>query len=690
MRLRIITIAVLVLVAIPCSPAFSAPRTPDDPYFDKLWYLQHINVTEAWNTSLGFEGIIVAVIDSGVDMDHPDLAPNIWRNTGEVAGDNIDNDGNGYVDDVYGWDFVSNDNDPQPEVISGNPIGVSHGTISAGIIAAKGDNNEGVVGVTWQTSIMPIRALDSDGVGDPVDVVRAVEYAVNNGAKVINLSFAGPVYNDLLKIALRRAYNAGVFVVAAAGNAQAGGEAINLDRNPLYPICLDMDSSENFIYGVAAVDHTDRRADFSNYGASCVDGSAPGTRIITTLYQDDGSADFSEYYGGYFNGTSVAAPIVSGVAALLKSLNPRLTPKQVTNIFTRSAFDINELNPGFFGKLGRGRIEAARALQIAGESAKQILEPVVSTKFLLPPDSTGRLIVTAPGQGRKADIRIFTEDGLFVRNFDAYPESFRGGASLAVAQFGGNSRQTIVTGAGPGGSPQVRVFNINTQAIGGFYAYDPAFTGGVDVAVGDLDGDGEDEIVTGAGPGGGPHVRIFTSHGDVAGGFFPFDEDLRGGVDVTVGDLDGDGIHEIIAGGGRGPVTAVRILRKDGSVISEFLPFGASYRGGALVRAVDIDGDGIHEIEVNRPDGNGGEVRIFTAEGDELFRFDPSESDLARVAGSAAGDMSRSSLKLVFGGSNGSGPVVTPYSSRLGSPARFYAYESGFMGGVHAETIILE
>jgi hypothetical protein len=182
---------------------------------------------------------------------------------------------------------------------------------------------------------------------------------------------------------------------------------------------------------------------------------------------------------------------------------------------------------------------------VAGRG-RQAEAPSIPTSALLPPGASSRLIITAPASGRNAEVRMFTEDGLFVRSFMAYPAGFRGGMTLATGDFDGNGRRSIVTGAGAGGSPHVRIFDGNTRVIGGFMAYDDRFVGGVRVATGDLDGDGIDEIVTGAGPGGGPHVRIFSARGRSLGGFFAADARLRRGVEVSVADVDGDGRNEIL------------------------------------------------------------------------------------------------------------------------------------------------
>jgi subtilisin family serine protease len=539
-------VAAAVIAALFAFPAqAAAPRQPNDVFYKEQWQLRFIGAPEAWTATLGLETVPVAVIDSGVDIDHPDLKDNIWRNPGETPGDGIDNDGNGYIDDVHGWDFVDDDNDPRPDTVKEySMVGANHGTVTAGLIAARGDNGIGIAGVTWQTAIMPLRVLDGRGNGDTKRIVRAVDYAVRSGAKVINLGFVGGGYSEELKDALRRAYDAGVFIVAAAGNASESGSAADLDKNPLYPICLDRDADENFIYGVAATDDKDRKAPFSNYGAGCVDGSAPGTRIISTQLYRPGHPDFGKPYGGFYNGTSVSAPLVSGVAALMRSLDRNLTPKQITNILTETGVKVDDTNPEFFGKLGRVRIDAAKA--VAAVAALRAPGPApAATASLLPRDASG-VVVAAPGPGRAPEVRMFTEQGIFVRGFLAFDAGFRGGVSVAGGNFDGTAAQSIVAAAGPGGGPHVRVFDVNTRAIGGFFAYDQRFRGGVNVAVGDVDGDGRDEIITGAGPGGGPHVRVFAPDGTPKGGFFAYDPRFRGGVRVSAMDLDGDGRAEIV------------------------------------------------------------------------------------------------------------------------------------------------
>jgi hypothetical protein len=667
------------------TPFSAAARIPNDTYFDQLWQLQHVGITDAWDLSLGMETVPIAVIDSGVDLGGRRIIKKIWRNVDEVAGDGIDNDRNGYVDDAYGWDFVDNDNDPNPEIANGyTVVGANHGTVSAGLISAKGDNGRGIVGMTWQSPVMAIRALDSFGVGDPNKVARAVDYAVDNGAKVINLSFAGSTYSGRLADALRRAYDHGVFVVAAAGNAPENGDAINLDREFIYPICYDFGADENFIYGVAATDRSDMKADFSNYGAGCVDISAPGVHMLSTQLYIPDHQDFSAPYGGYYNGTSAAAPIVSGLVALIRSLDSRLTPKQVMNILTETSFNINPLNPEYFDRLGRGRIEAARALSRVSQKPEPPVKTVTSVS-LLPDGYSGHLVIAAAGAGREPEVRMFTEDGLFVRSFNAYPAGFRGGVSLAVGNFDGDNRTSIVTGAGPGGGPQVRVFDINTRPVGGFFAYDPRFMGGVEVATCNLNADNQDEIVTGAGPGGGPHVRMFDKRGNSVGGFFAYAENYRGGIDVACGDLDGDGLAEIVTAAKDGS-QHVKVFDSAGKFMVSFVPYPTRLKN-METEIRDLNGNGEAEVIVRGTSSYGKDISLlFDVNGKAIVDFG---DDVPLVMLSlSAGEATEQARTEFFGGLPGAAPQVIVSSVRKTVLPAFYAFEPSFMGGLRSESVL--
>ena len=240
--------------------------TPDDPRFGGLWGLHNgtidadIDAPEAWDRSTGSASTVVAVVDSGVAWEHPDLAPNMWSNADEIADNGVDDDGNGKVDDIRGWDFIDADNNPWDYN--------GHGTHVAGTIAARGDNGIGITGVAWEASIMPVRALNAVGTGTNAGITDAFTYAAANGAKVVNASLGGGPRSQAQSDAITD--NPNTLFVFAAGN-----DGTNNDVSPHFPCNY---TASNLIC-VAATDNTDTLADFSNYGASSVDLAAPGVDI---------------------------------------------------------------------------------------------------------------------------------------------------------------------------------------------------------------------------------------------------------------------------------------------------------------------------------------------------------------------------------------------------------------------------
>ena len=273
-----------------------------------LWGNDLVKAPEVWARGYTGQNVVVAVLDTGVDYNHSDLANNIWTNTGEIAGDGIDNDLNGYVDDVIGWDFAYNDNNP-------NDI-QSHGTHVAGTIAGL-NNGIGITGVAYNAQIMPVKVLGDTGSGSFQNIADGIRYAADNGADVINLSLGGPS-SLLIRNAIEYAQNQGAVVVMAAGNSGLS--------EPGYPARYATD----FGISVGAVDINGQIASFSNRAG--LDPSlnhvvAPGVSIYSTIPG-----------GGYSykNGTSMATPHVAGVVALMLSANPNLTPSQVIQMITNS------------------------------------------------------------------------------------------------------------------------------------------------------------------------------------------------------------------------------------------------------------------------------------------------------------------------------------------------------------------
>jgi len=288
---------------------------PNDPGFNQLWGLNNtgqsggtpdadIDAPEAWDIQKGNPNLVIGVIDTGVDYNHPDLVGNIWTNPGEIAGDGIDNDSNGYIDDIRGWDFAYDDNNPSD--VDG------HGTHVAGTIAGKGNNGVGVTGVAWNAKIMPLKFLDDTGSGTLSDAILAIDYATAKGVKLTNNSWGGGGFSQALYDSINAAGQQGkALFIAAAGNS-----SVNADINPMYPAGYNLAN----IVSVASTTRTDSLSYFSNYGLTSVDLGAPGSDIYS-LAPNGGYATLS--------GTSMASPHVAGAAALLWSQNPTWTAQQV-------------------------------------------------------------------------------------------------------------------------------------------------------------------------------------------------------------------------------------------------------------------------------------------------------------------------------------------------------------------------
>ncbi|OIP79634.1 MAG: hypothetical protein COV80_02380 [Parcubacteria group bacterium CG11_big_fil_rev_8_21_14_0_20_48_46] len=651
-----------VCVAVALFPLATYAKIPNDPLYAQQWYLEKINAPAAWDVSTGSRDVVVAVLDTGVATDHPDLQRVLWVNQKEILGDGIDNDGNGYRDDANGWDFIDDDASIEPEFVPEYlPEAMHHGTLVAGIIGAEGNNYHGITGVAWNVRIMPLRVLDSFGRGDSMRVRQAIAYAVAQGADVINMSFVGIAEDPLLAEAIADAYHAGVVVVAAAGNGEedSADKEIGLDlaTYPLQPVCLDALLGDNAVVGVAATDRQDRRAVFSNYGSSCVDIAAPGIDIIGAEMQRPAEGEgFTAWYGGYWNGTSASAPIISGAVALAKSLRPELSATALIAELRATA----HLPYGDTG-LGSGIIDLAAYLN-AIRSATTIAEPPSPATFF--PGDKNTVAVFAPSLGeikqfngsavgtalstisgsslayadvtrdgtpdllvgaRKEhtpEVLLLNRDGSVERSFSAYADTMRGGVRVAAGNVSGSGSYQIVTAPQGGAEPLVRIFSSGGELLGQFLAYAPTFHGGVSLAVGDVDGDGRDDIVTGAGPGGGPHVRIFDDHGNLKGQFFAYGSSYHGGIAVGVGKL-ASGAYRIVTAPLQGNPT-VRIFDPQGKLDRDFLAYAPTFHGGVSLAVGDVDGDGRDDIVTGAGPGGGPHVRIFGLEGNlkaQYFSF---------------------------------------------------------------------
>ncbi|MBI4994818.1 S8 family serine peptidase, partial [Candidatus Peregrinibacteria bacterium] len=301
-------------------PTFVFAMMPNDPEA-RQWAYEHVGLYKAWDYAIGSSDVVVAVIDNGVDFLHPDLMDNAWKNIDEIPNNDIDDDKNGFIDDVWGWNFVDNNNDPRPNVealseTDKEEYTFSHGTLVAGLIGAVGNNGIDGTGVSWRAKIMSIKILDNSGEGDIVPLAPAIRYAVDNGADVINISAVGYENGDKddIKQAVKYAYEKGAAIIAAAGNNNT-----YLNASPLYPICADLGTGGQMVLGVSAVTPDHHVTRFSNTGSDCIDIAAPGIDVSSTVRFSPTNGLIQRYKGGW-SGTSFAAPLVSGAAALLKGL----------------------------------------------------------------------------------------------------------------------------------------------------------------------------------------------------------------------------------------------------------------------------------------------------------------------------------------------------------------------------------
>jgi thermitase len=334
-----------------------------DPLVVNSWGLLKIGAPLTWATPPQGKGLTVAVVDTGVDYNHPDLIHNIWHNFKEIPADGIDNDGNGYIDDNIGWDFVSGDNLPYDlslnlmEIIfkHGN---AGHGTHIAGILGARYANALGIAGVAPSIRLMPLRVLDEHGEGTTANLIKAIDYAIENGAKIINASWGteGAEADDrALRDAVQRAEKADVFLVAAAGNGRkkpgcnnSVGYDNDTDSKPSYPASY----SYSNVISVAAVDSADELARFSNFGATTVHLAAPGVKILSTVpgnrYQD--TIVETSHTIVTWDGTSMATPFVSGALAVIWSQTHELSAVEVR----KKLFSTTALVPALSGKVATG------------------------------------------------------------------------------------------------------------------------------------------------------------------------------------------------------------------------------------------------------------------------------------------------------------------------------------------------
>ncbi len=326
--------------------------TPNDPNIGSQYYLSKINVYNAWDISKGDSSVVIGIVDTGVYWYHPDLTANIWINLDEIPGNGMDDDGNGFIDDIRGWDFGGLNGTPDNNPSEDAPY---HGTHVGGIASASTNNAIGVAGIGFKCKIMAIKTARDDkkdpSSGSPYIWYgyEGIIYAADNGAQIINCSWGGPGFSQLGQDVINYANAKGSLVVAAAGNSNSSSEH--------FP------SGYNYVVSVAATNSDDSKASYSNYGFT-IDVSAPGTSLLNT---------WSDYTYISLSGTSMASPVVAGVAGLVKAKYTSFNPEQVAEKIRVTADDIYNINQSYRYQLGKGRINAYRALQDSLSTAVRFL-----------------------------------------------------------------------------------------------------------------------------------------------------------------------------------------------------------------------------------------------------------------------------------------------------------------------------
>lgn len=335
-----------------CYPLY----VPNDYDSTTMYHLRLLGAPVAWDVTKGSQDVKIAIVDNAVLVDHPDLAGNVWINTAEIPNNGIDDDGNGFVDDIRGWDSADDDNDPNPPVNAPLFASFNHGTAVAGSAAASTDNNLGIAGIGFNCKLIGIKIKSSNNIVDDLfsgaDALEGMDYAVSVNADVVNTSFVFGGTSNVFQALINQGTANGTVFVAGAGNSNT--------NVAFSPATLDN------VISVAATNASDRKAGFSTYH-STVDICAPGSRIRTTSYSNPLTPDYT-----LIDGTSFSSPIVAGVVGLIKSVNPCLSPADIETIIKTTSKNIDNLNPTLIGALGAGRIDAAAALLAAQVNAAPV------------------------------------------------------------------------------------------------------------------------------------------------------------------------------------------------------------------------------------------------------------------------------------------------------------------------------
>jgi len=591
---------------------------PNDPEFPDQYAHQLIQMSDAWDISTGSHDILVAVLDTGVDVNHPDLKDNIWINKGEIPNNDIDDDNNGYIDDVSGWNFEEDNNDVIPEA---GWYGVEgHGTQVSGVIAAVGDNKEGVCGVNWKSSIMALRLSIYV---TSAEVAAALDYAAANGAHVANMSFGsnefGPEGDPIVKTAIDNAFAQGVLLVASAGNEDSA--------EPLYP------AAYYNVMAVASTNGEDIKTGHSSFG-SWVDITAPGTDIVTTDLNNEYIATA---------GTSFSGPYVVAVGALVLAHKPELTHVELRAILENTTDPVyyGDMDP-VQGYIGTGRVNAYQALIAADQRHPlgEIVEPMQQQTFA-PDGNDITLTLFVHGDSYQLEYRSFGQDEWSELSDGSSLVDPNGLVHLVFANPGAGAFELRLNVTTDGAVHTDRkIFGIELAAEKAPWPLpeipdDPEEWADVSYMGSplclDIDGDGRNEIVEASMTLSddyylGGTISIWKDDGTALGGW---PAPLGGGLwdsmvasGLAVGDIDGDGDYEIVVVDDYS-VMATALHVESGQTVDGDWPvevgsYWYAYIIGSPVLA-DLDGDGDSEIIVALDEESRESDGLFAIQGDGTF-----------------------------------------------------------------------
>jgi len=640
MRYNNITGSILAIAALFLPGIVFAVNDP----LSQQWAYNDTGVYAAWAKSQGSRDVIVAVIDNGFDMLHPDLLANAWKNTDEVENNGIDDDHNGYIDDVWGWSFVPEDVDgdgilsdeelkgtnnprPRPEGLTDaeKKEGIlHHGTVVAGLIGAVGNNGKGLSGVAQKVRLMNVRVVDESGQGTFLMLDEAIHYAVDNGADVINMSLVGPG-NDDIKNAIDYAYTKGVVVVAAAGNNRQ-----DLNRSPLYPICADADANEQHILGVSSIDEAHHISSFSNQGNSCIDITAPGDDVTSTVRFSPTNGLTAQYIGGW-HGTSFAAPMVSGAAAVIKAIQPSWGPDEIYYALLSTVQHTPGQDEAVYSQLfGAGLLQVDKAVAYALEqvTAKKDFRDVlfVSSFNALRQESSDLHTNSKTNALQDVDdVVSIVHDG----NAE-YITTEQGTATTRKVTRYSSTWEVINSFEIPGTGPMYLAVYDNAIFVSPDYTSNVLFSqysfegtlltsyklnsahSGVSLSVTDAG-----VLYTySADP--GLTVRRFDSPYAEETSYFSVGSLAKRG-DIVAADIDGDGVEEIALGGAVGDRPVMSYYEQDGTYKRTFIAYDGYTRGFSL-EAVDYDKDGREDV-ITIPAENTQPVRIWTDKSKKLAEW---------------------------------------------------------------------